>query len=450
MLNISSQNKITLKTEGLSSIQRVEKNQSTTKLKSWMMFICMGLLLILLLPWTQNIRSNGKVVTLRPEQRPQMIQSIIAGRIEKWYVKDGDPVKKGDTILFLSEVKENYLDPNLIGRTEKQLKNKELSVVSYGGKIAAMDERIDALIEANKLKLQQAKIKLQQAQLTLKVDSMEFHTAKINTRIAEQQYERFEKLYKADVKSLTELEVRKLNFQRAQASQISAQQKYMQSANNIIDARVEYQSIEAKYRDEIAKAESEKFTALSSLYDTEVDVIKLQNQAANYSIRNGMYYVLAPQDGYVTKVLSSGIGETIKQGESIATIMPEIYDLAVEMFVRPIDLPLLKKGQKVRVQFDGWPAIVFSGWPKTCFGTFGGEIFAIDNFAGEDGSFRVLVAPDKGQKTWPKALRVGGGARSMILLNEVLVGYELWRKINGFPPEYYKQKKEIKTEKQEK
>jgi hypothetical protein len=213
---------------------------------------------------------------------------------------------------------------------------------------------------------------------------------------------------------------------------------------------VEYQSIEAKYRDEIAKAESEKFTALSSLYDTEVDVIKLQNQAANYSIRNGMYNVLAPQYGYVTKVLSSGIGETIKQGESIATIMPEIYDLAVEMFVRPIDLPLLKKGQKVRVQFDGWPAIVFSGWPKTSFGTFGGEIFAIDNFAGEDGSFRVLVAPDMGQKTWPKALRVGGGARSMILLNEVLVGYELWRKINGFPPEYYKQKKEMKTEKQEK
>jgi multidrug resistance efflux pump len=291
------------------------------------------------------------------------------------------------------------------------------------------------------LKLQQAKIKLNQSYLKLKTDSIEFYTTQINARIAEQQYDRFEKLYKDKLKSLTELETRKLAWQRAQAAQVAAQQKYLQSSNDIIDAKVEYQSIEAKFRDEIAKAESDKFATLSSLYDTEVDVIKLQNQAANYSIRNGMYYVLAPQDGYVTRVLSSGLGETVKPGESIATIMPLVYDLAVEMYVKPVDLPLLEKGQHVRVQFDGWPAIVFSGWPNTSFGTFGGTIFAIDQFANEEGNFRVLVAPDKRDRSWPKALRVGGGVKSMVLLNDVLVGYELWRKINGFPPNFYKAKK---------
>jgi multidrug resistance efflux pump len=334
-----------------------------------------------------------------------------------------------------------------VGRTNKQLKNKELSVVSYGDKITSLDNRIDALIETGKFKLQQAKIKLNQSYLKLKTDSIEFHTTQINARIAEQQYERFEKLYKDNLKSLTEVESRKLVYQRAQASQIAAQQKYLQSANDIIDARVEYQSIESKFKDEIAKAESDKFSTLSTLYDTEVDVIKLQNQAANYSIRNGMYYVLAPQDGIVTKVLSSGIGETIKQGESIATIMPRNYDLAIEMYVRPMDLPLLQKGQKVRVQFDGWPAIVFSGWPTTSFGTFGGSIFAIDQFANEEGNFRVLIAPDKNDKEWPSALRVGGGAKSMILLNDVLIGYELWRKINGFPPNFYQTKKLEKPKK---
>ncbi|MFM6935253.1 MAG: HlyD family secretion protein [Flavobacteriales bacterium] len=447
MLNLSPQNKQVLHDSNLSSLQRLEKNHSSNRLRKSIVWILIVLILIMLLPWTQNIRTNGNVVTLRPEQRPQSIQSIIPGRIEKWYVKDGDYVKKGDTILFLSEIKENYLDPNLVGRTEKQLKNKELSVVSYGDKISALDTRIDALIEANKLKLQQAKIKLNQAYLKLKTDSIEFHTAQINARIAEQQYERFEKLYKDNLKSLTELETRKLAFQRAQAAQVSAQQKYLQSANDIMDAKVEYQSIEAKYRDEISKAESDKFATLSNLYDTEVDVIKLQNQAANYSIRNGMYYVLAPQDGLVTKILSSGIGESIKQGESIATIMPENYDLAIEMYVRPMDLPLLQKGQKVRVQFDGWPAIVFSGWPTASFGTFGGKIFAIDQFANEEGNFRVLVAPNKQDKSWPKALRVGGGAKAMILLDDVMIGYELWRKINGFPPNFYHEKKTTKKTK---
>ena len=447
MLNLSPQNKSRLNVTSLNSISRVENKQSSQRLIKVVLGLVAILLIVLILPWTQNIRSNGNIITLRPEQRPQMIQSIIAGRIEKWFVKDGDQVKKGDTILFLSEIKESYLDPNLVGRTEKQLKNKELSVASYGDKIGSLDNRIDALIETSKLKLQQAKIKLNQSYLKLKTDSIEFYTTQINARIAEQQYDRFEKLYKDKLKSLTEVETRKLAWQRAQAAQVAAQQKYLQSSNDIIDAKVEYQSIEAKFRDEIAKAESDKFATLSSLYDTEVDVIKLQNQAANYSIRNGMYYVLAPQDGYVTRVLSSGIGETVKPGESIATIMPLVYDLAVEMYVKPMDLPLLEKGQHVRVQFDGWPAIVFSGWPNTSFGTFGGTIFAIDQFANEEGNFRVLVAPDKGDRSWPKALRVGGGAKSMVLLNDVLVGYELWRKINGFPPNFYKAKKQDKKSK---
>ena len=57
-------------------------------------------ILFLFLPWTQNIQGAGNVTTLKPNQRPQTIQTIIGGRIEKWYVNEGDFVKKGDTILL--------------------------------------------------------------------------------------------------------------------------------------------------------------------------------------------------------------------------------------------------------------------------------------------------------------------------------------------------------------
>ena len=60
--------------------------------------------IVLFLPWTQNISGSGSVTTLKPNQRPQTIQSVISGRIEKWYVKEGDFVKKGDTIMFISEI----------------------------------------------------------------------------------------------------------------------------------------------------------------------------------------------------------------------------------------------------------------------------------------------------------------------------------------------------------
>ena len=452
MLNLSPQNRNHIDAEGLVATEMLNKAPKKLLRNSVLGLLIAGLI-ILLLPWTQNIRSNGKVLTLRPEQRPQTINALIGGRIEKWFVKEGDLVKKGDTIMFISEIKEGYFDPNLVNRSEQQLKNKELSVVSYGDKVQSLDRRIDALIETGKLKVKQARIKAQQAQLKLKSDSIENQAALLNYQIAKEQYERFEKLYKEDLKSKTEVETRKVAMQRAQATMISAQQKLLQSRNDIIDAKVELNAVETKFQDEVSKAESEKFTALSSMYEAEIDVSKMQTQVANYSIRNGMYYILAPQDGRIAQTLSSGIGETIKQGAAIATIMPSNYDLAVEMYVRPMDLPLLKVGQHVRIQFDGWPAIFFSGWPNASYGTYGGTVVAIDQFTNENGEFRVLVAPDKSDHKWPEALRVGGGAYAMLLLNDVPIWYELWRNVNGFPPDYYKapvQKVKVKTAANEK
>ena len=437
MLNSSPNNLKSFNETQYVSYQQVSLESSSKRLR-WILYgIGLLLVVILLLPWTQNIRSGGEITTLRPEQRPQTINTVIGGKIEKWYVKDGDLVEKGDTIVVISEIKDGYFDPKLIERTQDQIANKEQSVISYEKKVNALDRRIDALLETSKLKIQQAKIKYKQARLKITSDSIEFDASQTNYSIAKDQLNRFEKLLKEGLKSQTEVETRKIAMQRAQASMISAQQKLLQSRNDLIDAKVEVNSTEAKFRDEISKAESDKMSAMTDMYDAEVEVTKLQSQASGYNIRSGNYTITAPQDGYVTKILSSGIGETIKEGQEIATVMPANYDLAVAMYIRPMDYPLLRKGQKVRMQFDGWPAIVFSGWPNNSYGTFGGTVFAIDNFTSENGMFRILIAPDKKDHPWPKALRVGGGVNAMILLNDVPIGYEIWRNINGFPPDFY-------------
>ena len=407
------------------------------------------LLFILFIPWTQNIRTRGSVTTLKPDQRPQTIHSIIAGRIEKWYVKEGDFVHKGDTILFISEIKDEYFDPNLLKNTEQQLKSKEMSVSSYMEKVKALDGQIDALAQTSKLKLEQAQNKLKQSGLKVISDSIDHQTAIVNYKIAKEQLERMEQLYDKGLKSLTDLEKRKLNIQKTQSEMVSAENRMLTSKNQVINAKVELTSIQAQYRDAISKAESEKFTALSNMYDAEAVVTKLQNQYMNYSVRTGMYYITAPQDGYVTKAIMVGLGETIKEGSEIVSIMPAVYDLAVEMYVKPLDLPLIEKGQHVRIQFDGWPAIVFSGWPNTSYGTFGGEVIAIDNFISENGMYRMLLSPDPNDHAWPSVLRVGAGTDNMILLEDVPIWYELWRQINGFPPDYYptSESKKIKSEK---
>jgi hypothetical protein len=98
---------------------------------------------------------------------------------------------------------------------------------------------------------------------------------------------------------------------------------------------------------------------------------------------------------------------------------------------------LLGVGQQVRFTFDGVPAIVFSGWPDASYGIFNGKVIAVENAANKNGNFRVLVAEDTSKKPWPYALRIGAGARGFALLKDVPVWYELWRNINGFPPEFY-------------
>ena len=117
MLNISNNNRIGETIEKYSTFKTLTDRPHYKILNKIIVGVSLFGLLILFLPWTQNISGSGAVTTLKPDQRPQTIHSAIAGRIEKWYVKEGDFVQKGDTILFISETKEDYLDPNLVKNT---------------------------------------------------------------------------------------------------------------------------------------------------------------------------------------------------------------------------------------------------------------------------------------------------------------------------------------------
>jgi adhesin transport system membrane fusion protein len=165
----------------------------------------------------------------------------------------------------------------------------------------------------------------------------------------------------------------------------------------------------------------------------------LRNENTNMQIRNQQYQILAPQDGYIVKAIKAGIGETIKQGEAVASIMPLNQDMAVELYVQAMDLPLLSVGRKARIEFDGWPALQFSGWPSVSVGTFGGIVKVIDRTNSKGGQFRVLIVPNPDEEVWPDLIRQGSGVKGWVMLDNVSVGYEIWRQLNGFPPNLYQE-----------
>ncbi|MFP5041197.1 HlyD family secretion protein [Parasediminibacterium sp. JCM 36343] len=425
----------------LGSFKKVYKIEKQNQIKKWLWGILIILVLVMFLPWTQNIRAKGAITTIRQEQRPQEINTIIAGRVLKWYIKEGDFVKEGDTILQLGEVKVDYFDPQLLRRTQQQIDAKQQSIEGYKSKAGTAQTQTAALLQMQVLKMQSLDNKLQQQQLKVASDSADLIAVTNELSIYKRQIDAAKIMLDSGAISLVEFEKRRANYQNGSAKKTSIENKLAQNKQELTILRIEKNSTVQEYTDKISKAEGDKFSSISAAASTEADVSKLQNTYASYDARNKLYYIRAPQSGQVIKAKVAGLGEMVKEGEMIVEIVPQEIEYAVEMFVEPMDLPLINIGQKVRFVFDGFPAIVFSGWPKNSFGTFGGKVSAVETSVSSNGKFRVLVAEDPEEKKWPTQLKMGGGATGISLLKNVSVYYELWRNINGFPPDYYKPSK---------
>lgn len=418
-------------------------NETPRKSLRKIFLICLVVFIVILaLPWTQSIQSKGVISSINPDQRPQKVNSIIPGRILKWYIQDGQQVNKGDTLLLLGEIKEDYLDESLLNRVTDQIEAKEEAVDFYKQKAVTSTQQEKALLTSLQLKKSQLRNKLKQYKLQVQSDSIAFEAANSQLAISDEQLKRQQQLYNAGLKSLTDLEQKQQYFQNALAKKMGAENKYYNGKNELINIQLDLSNAEQEYAEKISKINGEQFSALSQASSTNGEIAKLKNQLENYTQRRNFYVITAPQAGQVVRSAAAGIGEIIKDGETLLQIVPKNFDPAIEIEIDPMDMPLINLGQKVQLEFDGFPAIVFSGWPEASYGVFSGEISAIDQSIQASGKFRVWVKP-VGNKPWPKQLKYGGGVRSIALLKDVPIIYELWRQLNGFPPEYYQPKKAV-------
>ncbi|MFM2363054.1 MAG: hypothetical protein RLZZ316_1956 [Bacteroidota bacterium] len=421
----------------LQSTQAIYKINQRTRVKVWIWCILGGLVVLLFLPWTQNIRATGTVTTLYQQQRPQQINAIIPGRIVKWWVKEGDKVKKGDTLVQLVNVKDDYLDPSIVERTGEQIDAKETKVNAYENKIAATQSQIIAIRSAADLKVNQLQNKMQQLHRKVTSDSAELIAANIDLKQSKDQVDRAIEMFKDGVISKFDFERRNATYQKAQAAQTEKLNKLQNTKQDLQITTIEMMQVQQEAADKVFKAQGEIAGSYSDIAANRGDIAKLKIDVTNYSIRNNQLYILSPQDGQVIKAMKEGINEIIKDGEMLVEVVPDEITYAVELFVNPMDLTLINPGQKIRFMFDGFPAIVFSGWPKASYGTFGGEVVAVESNRSDNGKFRVLVKEDNADRKWPTQLKMGAGTVGFALIKDVPIWYELWRQINGFPPDYY-------------
>jgi multidrug resistance efflux pump len=401
--------------------------------------VLLGLLVVILfLPWQQNIRGTGSLTALSPSDRPQTVQTAIAGRIAQWKVSEGQAVNKGDTLAVIEEIKDKYFDPDLLARLGEQVGAKEQSIEAKQAKVNALSEQISTLQQGLQLKLQQLANKVVQKRLKVTSDSATLAAKKLDLAISERQMRGAQAMYDSGLISMVKWEKARNVIQKAEASLTEYQNKLNSSINELAIAKLDLKTIRAEVMGKVAKSMSDRSNTVADLQDSKGELAKKRNELVNVEVRKQNYFIRAPQDGIIVKALKQGVGETLKAGEPILTIMPKNPSLAAAIYVKAMDIPLIDTGRHVRLQFDGWPAIQFSGWPSVSVGTFGGLVRVIDQIDSKKGKYRILITEDLTQddedQPWPDKLRLGSGIYAWVMLDEVPVWYEIWRQLNGFPP----------------
>lgn len=388
----------------------------------WLIGILVVLVLILFLPWQQSVQGEGTVTAFDQSDRPQELTSRIDGRIEAWYVKEGQFVKKGDSIARISEIKEDYLNPSVLPLTAEQQRAKEAAIAEKLQKLAALDAGLEQQLAQRDFKVQQTRNKIEQYRA-------EVRQAALEDSVARDQLRRRERLFgdALGLVSMNELQTFQLRVQSAAAKLVEKQQ-------TLLSAETDLASIPAEYGEKMAKTRADRAATLADVSESRAEVAKLRDKVGSLTLRNGFYRIEAPQDGYVVRATRAGQGEIVKAGGALVTLQPARPRKAVELFVKPMDVALLKPGRQVRVFFDGWPALQVSGWPQVAVGTFGARVAIIDQFPSKGGKFRALLVEDTSlDEPWPAQLRLGTGAQGWAMLDNVKVGWEIWRLLNGFP-----------------
>jgi multidrug resistance efflux pump len=404
---------------------------------------------VMFLPWRQNIRAEGEVIAFSPQNRPQEIQSPLAGRIDQWLVQEGDFVEAGQPLVTLTEIKDDYFDPALLDRTREQVVAKEAIIDAKRAKLEAKEKQLAALEEARDFKLEQLENKIVQSELKAAADSASIAVGLVDVQNFNRQLDMFQNLFDTGFVSLVKLEAAQSKEQKAEAELVEKRAKYRVSIQELQNSRIEYLGTGADYLEKIAKAQAEISTTLGEIADSQGELIKLNNKLTNLEVRASLRTITAPQDGYIFNVKKAGLGETVKETSTLMTFVPDNADIAVALYVKAMNLPLIDSGDYVRLQFDGWPAIQFSGWPDISVGTFPGHVQVVDRNIGKKGKYRILVKPDPREdgEEWPEAIRLGSGVYGFVLLNTVPVWYEIWRQINGFPPNIYDEEEKLDKEK---
>lgn len=387
----------------------------------------LSILGLIIVPWQQNVPASGRVSALDPFDRIQVVAAPVGGRVRQAWVIEGSRVEQGDRLL---EIVDN--DPAIVSRLQQQRIALEVQLEAAREKVRVYETQAEALTSARSLAMQAARSLIEVAIADVRSARHAVEAAEAAVQQVRLNFARQKQLEAEGLASELELEVAERVFKQSQAELEQRRQDLSASLNQEQARRAELGRIETE-----AQARVESARAASQSAQSEVAV--RQEQLSSLDVRiaqQNTQRITAPRSGTVLRLYASPGAELVKAGDPVVALIPDAASQAVELWVDGNDVPLIREGRSVRLQFEGWPGVQFGGWPSVAVGTFGGRVALVDPSGDGRGRFRIVVVPDPEDEPWPSPefLRQGAQANGFVLLDRVRLGYELWRQANGFPP----------------
>ena len=412
----------------LPSMNLVPAPRALRKLATVFVWIFMlAPVVLILVPWQQNIEGQGRVVAFNPLERVQTIPAPVTGRLVALHVRDGQKVNKGDILAEMADQ-----DPQYSSRLQQQYVFSSEKVDAARNQVKYYEVQLDNLEEARRLALDKAQSELDAAIEKIRAEERTLEEIEADLEQKRTDRERKWKLFQQGL-------VSELDHQKAEAAYLSGKAKVGKAKADVNRARHEEKAKQSDLgrigKDLQAKIEStysQREESSTKLKAAE----KEQTEAQTKLERQKTQTIYAPRAGFILSIKAANSADFLYQGEPFIELIPDTDSLAVELWVVGNDAPLVTPGRKVRLQFEGWPAVQFAGWPSVAIGTFGGVVQAVDLQGNSEGLFRMMIVPDDEDEPWPESmfLRQGARVRGWVLLESVKLGFELWRQMNAFPP----------------
>ena len=385
------------------------------------------IVVVFLAPWQQNVAASGRVVAFDPNDRIQIVAAPVGGRIKSSAVVEGSRVEAGDVLVEIVDV-----DPAILERLDAQRVALLAQIEAARAKSGVYGNQVEALERARELAVTAADRELDMAQASVRSASQALAAAQAAESQSKLNFIRHRELDEEGLASDLEFEIAERDYLEKRAMVEQAREALAAARNDVAAREARRGRIDTEARADVERARAD-------LHSATVEMSALEERSANLDTRiarQNSQLVKAPRSGTILRVYAAPGAELVKAGDALISLMPETEDRSVELWVDGNDVPLVRPGRSVRLQFEGWPGVQFAGWPSVAVGTFGGRVALVDPSADAKGRFRILVVPDENDAPWPDAdiLRQGARANGFVLLDRVTLGYELWRRANDFPP----------------